>query len=368
MKKIAIIGASQGQLPICIEAIKKKIYTVGFAWGKDAICKNFFNKFYPISITNKDEIVKYCVKEGVDGVVSNASDLTALITTYVAEKLKLNGNNYASFQKAQDKFWIRNTTNQLKGLHPVRATILDEISHSLKFSFPIIVKPCIGNSKKGVSFVRNEDELINAITYAKKENSTILIEEFILGREISAETLSYNGKHIIIQITDKETLGPPHFVEIGHHQPALLSKNEKHKIYDIVPKILDTIKYRNGATHIEFKINDKEEISLMEINLRGGGDNISTKLIQLSTGFNYIGALIDISLNSFYFPKTINNINYSGIYYLCNQTKNKITYFTNPPKNVVEYNISSSNLVDSKTNYDRNGYIIYCGKEKLILE
>ena len=86
--KLAIIGASTGQLPLCIKAKEMGIQTICFAWDKGAICKDYVDKFYPISVTEKDQIVDVCREERIDGIVSNASDILAEVVAYVSTKLK----------------------------------------------------------------------------------------------------------------------------------------------------------------------------------------------------------------------------------------------------------------------------------------
>ena len=78
--KLAIIGASTGQLPLCLKAKEMGLKTICFAWEQGAICKDYVDKFYPISVLEKDEILEMCKLEKVNGVVSNASDLLAEIT------------------------------------------------------------------------------------------------------------------------------------------------------------------------------------------------------------------------------------------------------------------------------------------------
>ena len=73
-KKLAIIGASIGQLPICKKAQEMNLETFCFAWDKGAICKPFVDHFYPISILEKDKIADICREiHNISGVVSNAS-------------------------------------------------------------------------------------------------------------------------------------------------------------------------------------------------------------------------------------------------------------------------------------------------------
>ncbi|MDO5765704.1 MAG: hypothetical protein Q4P84_08405 [Elusimicrobiales bacterium] len=42
MKKLAIIGAAPGQKALCEKAKEMGLYTIGFAWEKNAVCKDLF--------------------------------------------------------------------------------------------------------------------------------------------------------------------------------------------------------------------------------------------------------------------------------------------------------------------------------------
>lgn len=53
--RLAIIGASKGQLPICQKAKDLGIETFCFAWDQGAVCKDVVDHFYPISILEKDK-------------------------------------------------------------------------------------------------------------------------------------------------------------------------------------------------------------------------------------------------------------------------------------------------------------------------
>ena len=58
--RLAIIGASPGQMYLCKKAKEKGIETISIAWEKGAVCKDLVDKFYPISITEYDEILRIC--------------------------------------------------------------------------------------------------------------------------------------------------------------------------------------------------------------------------------------------------------------------------------------------------------------------
>lgn len=369
-KKLAIIGASTGQVPLYEKCRELGIYSIGIAWKDGAVAKDLASEFHDISIFDYPLIEELCRKEQINGIVSNCSDVTARSVSYLSTVLGLTGIKFPVFESIINKREMRRITNQIEGLAPVRYwTSLEEFYLSGAL-FPVIIKPVRGGGKKGVCFVNTEQDIDKAIRYAQNADNDdlFLIEEYITGREISVETLSYRNNHYVIQITDKQNSGVPHFVEIGHHQPASLDKSISHKIETASVNILKTIDITDGACHIEFKIKDSE-LYLIELNPRGGGDEISNKLVLLSTGFDYVKGIIDIALGGFNQDFTLNHVAFSGIYFLCGHTKHLLDVFKNPQKPdwIIESNVISEDLIDSISNYDRNGYLIYKSDHKIQL-
>lgn len=362
MDKIAIIGTSVGQRELYIKAKSAGYQTIGFSWDKSPEISKYIDKFYSISIKEKDEIVNICREESVIGVVSNGSELTAQISSYVAEQLGLPCTPYKTILNIQNKKWVRERTKDIIGLSQINYNLYDE---GCTYSFPCIVKPVIGGGKSGVSYVSCSSDFNKAILYAQSENEPILIEDYITGKEISVETISFKGNHYIIQITDKDSSGPPHFVELGHHQPSNLSSDNKIQISNIIPVLLNKIGFTNGATHIELKISDIG-IFLIEVNPRGGGDLISTKLVELSTGYDYILAMIQVAIGRFSYAP-VNKENYSGIYFLTKQTENMLPFFETAKQHdwFVEGEIFSKDLKESLGNAMKNGYLIYKSNHKI---
>lgn len=364
-KKLAIIGASSGQYPLCLKAKELGLDTFCFAWEKGAVCKEIVNHFYPISIFEMDRIVDVCQSLRIDGVVSNASDSTADVVAYIAEQLHLNGTPYSILAALHDKYYVRSLAQSIDGLESPRNYKYQGIDMHL---YPCVVKPCQGRGKKGVCFARNEFDFESAISYASEENdSGIIVEEFIEGKELSIESISFQGRHYVIQITDKDSSSAPHFVELGHHQPAAISASIKQKIERVIPELLTVIGYTNGASHIEVKYNG-DDLYLIEANLRGGGDEISNKLVYMSSGIDYLKCIIDVALNQFVEPQRIDEPCYAGIYYLTEQTSNLLPFFENADGKdwLVEKDIYSTDLQESHSNYERNGFLIYRSNHKVL--
>lgn len=364
-KKIAIIGAATGQLPLCLKAKDMGLETYCFAWSQGAVCKDYVDHYVPVSIFDMDTIVKYCEEWCVDGVVSNASESTALVASYVAEKLGKVGTPYQAFKNIQNKAFVRENTNGIQELAPVRYKLgnLEELLAT--FPRPYVLKPIKGAAKKGVNYVDLSVKELSVPDDLK--DAVFMAESYVEGKEYSVESISYYGQHQVIQITEKTSTGAPHFVELGHHQPAQISYELRAKVERVVPKILSSLGFTNGATHIEIKINDAEEIFLIEVNPRGGGDEISNTLVMLSTGYDYLKSLIEVALDikstcCFKWKK------HAGIYYLCQQSTDWLNFFKEADFQPWLIEKSSVNLLDlhkSISNYDRDGYVAYCWNRKI---
>ena len=363
-KRIAIIGASIGQLPLCKKAHEMGLETFCFAWPHEAVCKDYVDYFFPISIFEMDKIVQYCRKYNIEGVVSNASESTALVASYVAEKIGKNCTPYESFLKIQNKEFVRKVTNALSCLSKVNYKVgrLNELRSS--FARPYVLKPIKGAAKKGVNFV--DDTVTDFSIPDDLQEAVFMAEEYIMGKEYSVESMSYKGYHEVIQITEKIGTGAPHFVELEHHQPATLPIEIREKIRNVIPQLLSSIGFINGASHTEIKVDD-EHIYLVEVNPRGGGDYISNELINMSTDYDYLKQMILVSLGE-YEIVSVHNKAYSGVYFLSAYTDRLLPYFEGELKDwMVARERTNDELTHSSSNYDRDGFILYCSNRKIIL-
>lgn len=363
-KRLAIIGASSGQLPLCVKAKEMGIETHAFAWSKGAVCKEIVDCFHPISILEKDAIAETCKELHIDGVVTNASELTAEVAAYVAEKAGLRGTPYHVLEQLHNKFFVRQLSEAVEGFSKPRFYRYEGVDGNI---YPCVVKPCDGSAKAGVSFVRDESEFAKAITYARDStDGDIIVEEYIEGKELSVESISFEGRHHVIQITDKDSSSAPHFVELGHHQPAAIDPAMRAKICSAIPRLLEAIGYTDGASHIEVK-HRNSELFLIEVNLRGGGDEISNRLVQMSTGVDYLRCMIEVALGTFTEPVRTADPAYAGIYYLCKQTESYLPFFRRSMGKewVVDCSVTHDKLNESHSNYERDGFLLYKSDHKI---
>ncbi len=284
--------------------------------------------FHEINIFEKEQIVSICKEIEVDGVVAT-TELSVPIAAFVAEQLGLLGLPYDVARVITDKYRNRECIKNLKDLLSpkyVKAKNIDDIKNS-DVPYPMILKPTNLGGKRGITVVREEESLAQAFDYAKdsfrKGTTPVIIAEQFLdgGMECSVESISFKGKHTIIQITQKDSSGAPHCVELGHHQPAPLPKDIWDKVVKGVSSGLTAIGLTNGPCHTEIKIIDGE-VYLIEFNARPGGDHIWWPMVELSTGFDIIGA-VALAATGDLQPIEVSHFkhSFSGLYYVVKQTE-----------------------------------------------
>ena len=370
MKRIGIIGGGYLQLPLVLKCKEMGIESHCFAWADGAVCDGYADYFYPISIIEKEQILEKCKEIGIDAIASIASDLAVTTVNYVADKMGLIANPVEYTDITTNKYKMRQALSFDGVPCPLFMVVEDgEIPDISDMTFPLIVKPTDRSGSRGVKKILTVEELSNAIDRAAKEpfKNEVIIEEYIEGREISVESISFDGQHHILQITDKVTTGAPYFVELEHHQPSNLPDAVKERVKTIVQKALDALHIRNGASHSELKITPGCDIKIIEIGARMGGDFIGSDLVRLSTGYDFIKGVVEVALGNFNEPE-LTEQKFSGVYFLSKETEHLQRYIDSwkDYPQIVRGQRTDTELHEIHESADRSGYFIYQSNHKFI--
>lgn len=183
----------------------------------------------------------------------------------------------------------------------------DEIIQQLKF--PVFVKPNNGGSSIGMSKVNQpSDEIGAAIEKAFKEDSQVLVEEFISGREFTIGVFKSKGKIIPLPITEiiskKEFFDYEAKYEGASEEvtPAKVDEAVAEKVRTAAQKIYSVFNCR-GIVRIDFIYNEIEgEPYMLEINTVPGQSEASIVPQQVvAMGWtlkDFYSALIEECFNS----------------------------------------------------------------------
>lgn len=300
-RKLIIIGASELQNPLILKAKKMGYETHVFAWQCGDIGEATADHFYPISIREKEKILEACRAIQPDGVVSIASDLAAVTVNYVANALSLPANPPITARIATNKYDMREAFAKAHiktpGHRKVKADA--DLRFVEKMALPVIVKPTDRSGSRGIFKIEDLSDLKDAVQMACAQSfeQCAIVEEFINGAEYSCESISQDGHHHCLALTRKVTTGAPHFIEVGHVQPAGIDEESRKKIIKQIHAALDALQIRCGASHAEFKYDaDTGDFGIIEIGARMGGDCIGSDLVPLSTGADFVKMTIQASV------------------------------------------------------------------------
>lgn len=272
------------------------LFTVGIDPCEDAYARSSCDAFEVVGGQDYEGTLAVAEKYGISAIVTAATDKPLVMMAKVAEALNLPFYSVETAAWSTDKYQMK--SRFIKGGVPcAQGWLIHSADEAKGLTFPVICKPRDNSGSRGVKLCCDTRELQECINEALQHSclDTVLVEEFIEGREFSIESLHFDGKSEVIQFTEKKTTEFPYNVELGHKQPANLTKSQRSEIRDIISKIADCLCFENCASHTELKVNDCG-IFVIETSPRLGGDCITSTLTPLSTGINLEDQLLRIAL------------------------------------------------------------------------
>lgn len=312
MKKIIILGASILQVPGIKKAKEMGLYVIVLDMDPNAVGFKYADEYYVVSTTDIDAVLELAKKIKPDGIITLASDKPMLTVAKVGEVLGMNTISTETSIKVTNKARMRDALQKENVPIPrymVVNTIEEYLDKISQFNDKFIVKPVDSSGSRGIFLVENIKQAKWAYNHSLKYSSTgeVLIEEYMEGPEVSVESITVNGETEVIAITDKYTTGAPHFVELGHNIPSILSEELKKEIEITTKKAIRALGINVGPSHTEIKITS-EGAKIVEVGARLGGDNITTHLVPLAKGVDIVKKVIEIALGeNIIIPKSTNS-------------------------------------------------------------
>jgi biotin carboxylase len=293
MTRILILGASTLQIP-AIKSAKALGFIVGVVdYNPKAPGIEFADVYFNFSTNDTDRIIKAAKEFRADGIMTMATDMPMQSVAKACEELHLPGISLETAIIATDKYRMMEVFKEHSVPHPwfYKVNTLHELMVIKKeLAYPCVIKPTDNSGSRGVILVRSETELSNAYGYSTKESrsGSVIIQEYMVGKEVSVEVMVKNNEPHIVAITDKITTGEPFFVEMAHSQPS--QQNEK-QIAEVAKKAVYAVGISRGPAHVEIMVTP-EGPKLIELGARLGGDFITSHLVPLSTGVDIVKATI----------------------------------------------------------------------------
>ncbi len=296
MKRLLLLGGSTQQIPAIEYANKQDYYTILCDYLPDNPGQYHADKFYCVSTTDKEAILEVAQKEKIDGIVAYASDPAAPTAAYVAEGLGLPTNPYKSVELLTNKDKYRSfldkhnfNTPKAKGY-----SSFEQANKEIEeFRLPVIIKPVDSSGSKGVSKLTDATDLKSKIEYALSFSRVkrIIIEEFVekFGYQVAGDGFSVNGKLVFRCFANDHfnANGLNPFVPISASFPYNMPKRIHDKIHAEIQRLFDLLNIKTGAYNFDIRLDEDENVYLMEIGPRNGG-NFIPQVTRYATGVDMI--------------------------------------------------------------------------------
>lgn len=299
MKKILVIGAGIGQYYLVQKAQKMGLYVIVVSPKGNYPAITIADELYECDIYDRDSIVEFARLNSISAVISDQNDLMMPTVAYVAEKLGLPGNTFKQVASYCDKDRFREICRQIGNPVPNYICLTTEESPIFEVPFPWIVKPVDSQSSIGITKVKGEEEVKDAINVAfeKSKQHRVIVEQFFKGKEYVCEGFVYHGVYYNLSFGDRiyfKNIKSP--IPCQTQFPSSLPLDVQDKIIQCEQRFTSYVKASFGIVHSEYLVNDDGDFCVVESAIRGGGVYISSHLIPLSTGIDINTLLLKCAL------------------------------------------------------------------------
>lgn len=283
MKKILMLGGSAQQV-VAIETAKKLgYYTILCDFLTDNPGQYNADKFYLVSTTDKEAILKVAKVENIDGIIAYASDPAAPTAAYVAEKLSIPTNPYVSVETLCNKDMFRTflranhfNTPMAKGY----STEADAVADISAFEFPVIIKPVDSSGSKGATVLHSSEGLADSVAFAFSfsRSHRIIIEEFIEKKHpylIGGDIFVMNGKVVLWGLMNCHRDSHVNsLVPVGKSYPPVLNESDLENVKSTLQALVEKLNITSGAMNVELVVDKNDRVWPIDVGPRCGGNMI----------------------------------------------------------------------------------------------
>jgi biotin carboxylase len=231
----------------------------------------------------------------IDAIVP-VDEMTTAVAAVAADTLNLQHNPHDAVMKAGNKLKLRECLRDA-GISTPQFIHVDKDADGSKtarnISFPCVLKPLTLSASRGViradghnSFViafQRIRDLLNDIGEESEAARTILIEQYIPGREVALEGLVNRGILQVLALFDKpDPLEGPYFPETIYVTPSREPGDVQESITRTTQNAISAMGLRDGPIHAELRLNEIGPV-IIEVAARSIG-GLCSRVLNFGAG------------------------------------------------------------------------------------
>lgn len=366
MKKAIVLGVGNAQVDLLRYLRSNDWHVIGCSYRHEGRGLTDIDEFELLNVTDMDGIEKLARTKGSDIVYSIGSDLAMPTVAKVSVMLGL-----PSLVSPETAAMLQNKLD-------LRAFLTDHHISPIKFKeirsqvdlddwtyYPAIIKPVDNQGQRGVFLANDAEQARAGIDHSLQHSrsKTLIIEEFLNGSEVSANTFISNGQTVFNEISDRLVVdGYAGGLPRGHIYPSqACSPDMLAKTKALVEKCNCELGIQNGPVYYQI-ILTAEGPRIVEVTPRLDGCHM-WRLIKMVSGVDLLDAcvkqLTGDALPDFRVDPDLPS-RYLGFYY-CPPGKEFHQEDYPPSKNVdyLEYYYSEGEMIRPINGfYEKVGYYI----------
>lgn len=284
------------------------------SWARGLVEEGVIAKFIPIDMSQEAEVVFEQSLQAIralgqdpltreaDGVATFC-ELSVPVVARLCQHLQLPGHSPASVDKARDKHWTRAEMRKAGLPSPKNCLIAsaEQLATAAKeVGFPAVLKPISGAASLGVKKVLNMEDLLHSYAevvaelkslvvssgaLVKRDDSgagvdahkvmdcTILLEQYLDGKEVDIDVVMSGGDWRYAAVTDNGPTLEPYFNETWAVCPSLLPSVQQQELKELAINTLKCLGFADGIFHVEAKYTSHGP-HIIEVNARMGGGQV----------------------------------------------------------------------------------------------
>lgn len=300
-KRLLILGGIKLECEIVKHAQAMGIYTIVADYQTDTPAKKISDQSVLLDATNVNEIICFCKKEKIDGIISGFVDILLRpwqqaceelgMPCYITDKMLSMSTDKIDFKKTCEKYDIPVPKTYYVGSN-IEEVIFDEIQ------YPVFVKPLDASGSRGCGVCNSKEEMykqfIDALSFSPTKS--VVIEDYLVGREFLLDYIGENGEFKLLEMFDRymsHDRGSARNFSNVSLAPSFAIDNYYETIDGKIKHMFKELGFKDGLIFLQGHVY-KDKITFYEMGCRLGGTFF--ELEQACLGMNSIDMLIRYSL------------------------------------------------------------------------
>ena len=299
-KKIMILGASVYQVPLIRAAKAMGLVTLVASIPGDYPGFELADKVYYINTRDKEEILKVCQEEKIDGICTTGTDVAVSTIGYVCEKMGLSGISEEAARRATDKAAMKEAffAEGVSAAKFYKARTFEDVEWAAKeLGFPVVVKRVDSSGSRGISIVKEPSGLKEAYSCALERSGKdyVLVEEMLGGTEIGVDGVVQDHKLVFFAPHEKFVYHSQKItIPEGHGFPYRGSEKVQKRLQEEMELAVKALDLDNCSVNADVFV-DGEQVWIIEMGGRTGATCIP-ELISMYYGFDFYKKILQNAL------------------------------------------------------------------------